>query len=107
VFGEVSRVRIFRTTPALFVLLVVTFGLFLGSTLGHHSPAPDPVTGTTLTVFTDLSAPPDAPALAMGGPLLGAVMIAMAILCGLLALASVAVAVLALSRCRDLMPDRA
>lgn len=89
--------RSFKAGHALFVLLAVTFGLFLASTFWHPAPAREPSTDTIVTVFTDLPSQPDAPALGLSGAMLG-----LAILCGLSALlsaASAALATFALSRC--------
>jgi hypothetical protein len=99
----VSRVRIFRTSHALFVLLIVTFGLFLANTFWPHAPVPDPggdlneVSDITVNVFTDLPSQPDAPALGMGGA-----MFVLALVCALFAFVSSALAALALgaSRCQ-------
>lgn len=89
--------RIFKASHALFVLLAVTFGLFLASTFWHTAPAPEPSSDTIVTVFTDLPSQPDSPALGLSGAMLG-----LAILCGLFVLLSAASAALttfALSRC--------
>ena len=69
--------RIFKASHALFVLLIVMFGLFLANTLWRGTPASDPGSDFTVTVFTDLPSQPDAPALGLGGFALGLV-----ILCG-------------------------
>ena len=84
--------RIFKAGHALFLLLIVTFGLFLANTFWQSGPPPEPAGDTTVTVFTDLPGPPDAPALGLGGAMLG-----LAVLCTLFAFASTAFAA---SRCQ-------
>lgn len=94
--------RIWRTSPAVFMLLLVSFGLFLVSTLGHRAPgqaqpvATDPG-GTAITVFTEVPVEPDA---SMGW---GSIMVGVAILCGLVALV---LAAIVLRRCRHEHPGR-
>jgi len=86
-------VRTFRMSPALFVLLVVTFGLFLAYTFVLRGPEPDPIMSATVTVITDVPGRPDTPslptvpALALGGP-----MLVFAIVCGLFTFVSAALA---------------
>jgi len=92
-------VRIFKTGHAVFVLLLVTFGLFLANTLGLRSPAPDRGSDLTVTIFTDLPSQPDTPALGLG---LGGVMFVVAILCGVFAFVSATLATFAVWRCRSL-----
>jgi hypothetical protein len=56
--------RIWRTSPALFMLLLVTFGLFLMHTLGHSRPAHQMSmdhSATTLTIVANPPAERDAP----------------------------------------------
>lgn len=93
--------RTFRRSPTLFVLLVVTFGLFLAYTFGLSGPDSDPITSArdvTVTVVSDVPSRPDAPMLpllAVGGP-----MLVLAIVCGLFTFVSAAVTVaLATGRC--------
>ena len=89
--------RIFKTGHALVVLLLVTFGLFLATTLGLRAPAPDPGTDVTVTIFTDLPSQPDAPAVGLSG-----IVLLLAVVCGLFAFLSAMLAALAayaVSRC--------
>jgi hypothetical protein len=64
-------VRMLKGGHALALLLLVTLGLFLFTTLGFRGPAPEPGGDVTVTVFTDLPGPPDAPAMGLGGLMLG------------------------------------
>ncbi|HZM82641.1 MAG TPA: hypothetical protein VFC19_43545 [Candidatus Limnocylindrales bacterium] len=99
---EVSRVRIFKASHGLFVLLLVTFGLFLANTLWHRGPASDPSSDLTVTVFTDLPNQPDAPGTGVGG-----VILVLAILCVLFVFVSAVLAVkVASGHCRS-VHDRA
>ena len=77
--------RIFKRRPAVFVLLAVTFGLFLATTLGLRGPAPEPGSDITVTIFTDLPSQPDAPAMGLGG-----IMLMLAVLCAAFAFMSAA-----------------
>ena len=77
--------RSFKRRPALLVLLAVTFGLFLATTLGLRGPAPEPGGDVTVTIFTDLPSQPDAPAMGLGG-----IALMLAVLCGAFAFLSAA-----------------
>jgi len=104
-------VRTWRMSPTLFVLLVVSFGLFLAYTFVLRGPEPGPITdAATVTVLTDVPSRPDAPglptlptlpALAVGGP-----MLIFAIACGLLTFVSAALATYAAVLAATVTADR-
>ena len=99
--------RMLRMSPTLFVLLVVTFGLFLAYTFGLGGPEIEPITSATVTVITDVPSRPDVPALptlpalAVGGP-----MLILAIACGLLTFVSAALATYAAVLAATVTTDR-